>query len=472
MLSTPSSVQHILIVEDEPDLLDLYKIALSPLRIPIIGCYNLTELKAQFPKYRFGICLTDMRLPDGTGLEVVHMMRNQPIPIPTIMISAFGQPENVVEALRLGASDYLIKPIEHERLRALVKELFLFESVPTHNNLPRTLLGTSPVITHVRQMIEKLAKGLAPVFITGESGTGKERAARMIHDLGPRKNQPFVAVNCGAIPEQLVESEFFGYKKGAFTGADRDRGGFFHAAHGGTLLLDEVAELPLAMQVKLLRVLQERKVRRVGATEEENVDVRILSATHQNLQDLIRDSKFRHDLYYRLNVIELHLPALRERREDLEETIVAMLQVLSQREGVSAPSLSDAFVKQLKNHPLKGNLRELENILERGMMLGFSQDLLTVLSDHATHDTSDTQGIDSHSIPHTTDTKRELLPVEAILALLPEMPFDLTVFLEGVERIALLRALRLSEGNKTVAARLLGLTLRQLRYRLMQLKLD
>jgi two-component system response regulator PilR (NtrC family) len=475
MVNKPSI--HVLMVEDEPDLLELYTIALAPLKLKVHGCSDVKQVRDFIKNYTVGLCLTDMRLPDGSGLDVIQLMRQQNPPVSTVVISAFGQSENVVEALRSGAFDYLIKPVSHDRLAALVKEFFLSHSPVNDNKLPRTLLGGSPVILHVRQMIEKLSKGLAPVFITGESGTGKERAARMMHDLSPRKGKPFIAVNCGAIPEQLVESEFFGYKKGAFTGADKDRDGFFHAANGGTLLLDEVAELPVSMQVKLLRVLQERRVRRVGGVEEEHVDVRILSASHQNLAQLVKDGKFRHDLYYRLNVIELRLPALRERREDLPDTINAMLQVLAEREGLDVPpALPESFMKALYHHPLKGNLRELENILERGMMLGFSLQLLQTFQEEESSQ-ENKKGLSVISPMSLVGTmidqpRREILPVETALSILPELPFDLTFFLEGIERIAILRALRVSEGNRTNAARMLGLSLRQLRYRIAQLKLE
>ncbi|MGH8800123.1 MAG: sigma-54-dependent transcriptional regulator, partial [Casimicrobiaceae bacterium] len=306
----------VLVVDDEPDLLELLELTLSRMGLDTSRAQSVADAIELLDSQSFDLCLTDMRLPDGEGLAVVEHITEKALDVPVAVITAFGSAENAVAALKAGAFDYLAKPVALEQLRALVKQAL---KVPEKPAAPSSyqLLGESPAIMQVRSMIERLSKSQAPVFITGESGSGKELAARMIHIGGARAEHPFVPVNCGAIPENLMESEFFGYKKGAFTGAEGDRDGFFQAASGGTLFLDEVADLPLAMQVKLLRAIQEKKVRKVGATTEEPVDVRIISATHKKLPALVDAGEFRQDLFYRLHVIELAMPSLREMREDI-----------------------------------------------------------------------------------------------------------------------------------------------------------
>src|SRR6476646_9934980 len=316
----------------------------------------------------FDLCLTDWNLPDGGGLRVVEHITQKALDVPGAVITAFGSPENAVAALQAGACDYLAKPVALEQLRALVKQALKVPEKPQPATSYR-LLGESAAMEHVRDLIERLAKSQAPVFINGESGSGKELAARMIHLKGPRAEPPFIAVNCGAIPENLMESEFFGYRKGAFTGAESDRDGFFQAANNGTLFLDEVADLPLPMQVKLLRAIQEKKVRKVGSTQEDAVDVRIISATHQNLGDCVESGKLRHDLYYRLNVIELRMPALRDMREDIPAIASAILDKLAGQARVPRPQLEDDAMLALRGYDFPGNVRELENILERAMAL-------------------------------------------------------------------------------------------------------
>src|SRR5712671_8110906 len=322
----------VLVVDDEPDLLELLELTLSRMGLDTTRAQTVGEATRLLDTQAFDLCLTDMRLPDGEGLTVVEHITNKGLDVPVAVITAYGSAENAVAALKAGAFDYLAKPVALEQLRALVKQAL---KVPEKPAAPSSyqLLGESPAIMLVRSMIDRLSRSQAPVFITGESGSGKELAARMIHLGGPRSEQPFVPVNCGAIPENLMESEFFGYKKGAFTGAEGDRDGFFQAANSGTLFLDEVADLPLAMQVKLLRAIQEKKVRKVGSTQEESVDVRIISATHQKLGECVEAGKFRHDLYYRLNVIELRMPALREMREDIPQFVSALLDKLARNAG-------------------------------------------------------------------------------------------------------------------------------------------
>jgi len=305
----------VLVVDDEVDILELIELTLLRMGLDVERAMNVREATVKLGQRHFDLCLTDMRLPDGTGIEIVDHITRTSMDLPVAVITAHGNTENAVAALKAGAFDYLAKPVGLDQLRTLVKSAL---SLPKANDAKvveqasgeKGLLGESIAIQQVRSLIDKLARSEAPVHITGESGSGKELAARLIHQKSARRDRPFVPVNCGAIPENLMESEFFGYKKGAFTGADADRDGFFQAANGGTLFLDEVADLPLPMQVKLLRAIQEKKARKVGSTQEDAVDVRIISATHQNLADCVESGKFRHDLYYRLNVIELRMPAL------------------------------------------------------------------------------------------------------------------------------------------------------------------
>src|SRR5438105_15112975 len=318
----------VLVIDDEPDLLELLELTLSRMGLDTTRAQSVDEAIRLLDSQAFDLCLSDMRLPDGEGLRVVEHISEKGLDVPIAVITAFGSAENAVAALKAGAFDYLSKPVALEQLRALVKQALKVPEKPQ----PATsyqLLGDSPAMQQVRGMIDRLAKSQAPVFINGESGSGKELAARMIHLKGPRAELPFIAVNCGAIPENLMESEFFGYQKGAFTGAEGDRDGFFQAANGGTLFLDEVADLPLAMQVKLLRAIQEKRVRKVGSTQEEGVDVRIISATHQRLQSLVEAGEFRQDLFYRLNVIQLSMPSLREMEEDIPQIAITILSRLA-----------------------------------------------------------------------------------------------------------------------------------------------
>src|SRR5450756_948964 len=362
---TPS----VLLVDDEPDILELLELALRKMGLEVDKAGNVREALAKLAAHRYDLCLTDMRLPDGDGLQVVQHIAQRNLDVPVAVITAHGNMENAVAALKTGAFDYLSKPVSLNQLRALVKSAL---------NLPQTalapgkaLLGKAPAMQKVRDLIERVARSQAPVHISGESGSGKELAARLIVQSGARRDQAMVAVNCGAIPENLMESEFFGYKKGAFTGAEADRDGFFKVAHGGTLFLDEVADLPLPMQVKLLRAIQEKRVRKVGATGEDPVDVRMICATHQNLSALVEAGKFRQDLYFRLNVIELKMPSLKECREDIAALAESMLARMGGPDG-DAPRLSKAAQAELERYDFPGNVRELENILERAVALCLS----------------------------------------------------------------------------------------------------
>jgi len=432
----------VLVIDDEPDLLELLELTLSRMGLDTTRAQSVAEAIRLLDAQAFDLCLTDMRLPDGEGLRVVEHITEKGLDVPVAVITAFGSAENAVAALKAGAFDYLAKPVALEQLRALVKQAL---KVPEKPAAPSSyqLLGESQAIMQVRQMIDRLSKSQAPVFITGESGSGKELAARMIHLGGPRAEQPFVPVNCGAIPENLMESEFFGYKKGAFTGAEGDRDGFFQAANGGTLFLDEVADLPLPMQVKLLRSIQEKRVRKVGSTTEEPGDVRIISATHKKLPALVEAGEFRQDLFYRLHVIELAMPSLREMREDIPSIADALLHKMSR----AAPAKLDAeAAAALESYPFPGNVRELENILERGLSLAADPQKITA--------------DDLHLTP----------PPEEIDAALPTGDkWPLQDYLDRVERAAINEALEKTRYNRTAAAKLLGITFRAMRYRMERL---
>lgn len=433
---------RILLVDDEPDLLDLMELTLVKMGLETDRATSVAEARAQLSRNTYDLCLTDMRLPDGEGLEVVALASALPLPVPVAVITAFGNAGNAVAALKAGAFDYLAKPVALDQLRALIKSALNVPGTAQADDPARDLIGQSAAMQDVRVRIAKLARTQAPVHIAGESGSGKELAARLIHRLGSRAEQPFVAVNCGAIPETLMESEFFGYRKGAFTGAEADRNGFFQAADGGTLFLDEVADLPLSMQVKLLRVLQEKKVRKVGATAEESIDVRIVSATHQSLAALVEAGRFRQDLYYRLNVIDLMMPSLRERVEDIPE----MARFLLAKLGGADVKLDREAEKALSAYAFPGNVRELENTLERALALCDNQ--------------------------HIQAADLNLAPALPATHAAPGSKYPLQDYLDQMERAAILEALEQTRFNKTAAARVLGVTFRSLRYRLERLGIE
>jgi two-component system response regulator PilR (NtrC family) len=438
-------LSRVLVVDDEPDIRELIDLTLARMGLATECAGSVGEAIAALKEGDFQLCLTDMRLPDGEGLEIVRYITEHCPQTPVAVITAFGSAGNAVAALKAGAFDYLAKPVGLEQLRALIKSALRLPGGGQDSENPLAgLIGESPSMQQVRTMIEKLARSQAPIYISGESGSGKELGARLIHSRSARAAGAFVPVNCGAIPENLMESEFFGYRKGAFTGAQDDRDGFFQAASGGTLFLDEVADLPLAMQVKLLRAIQEKRVRKVGSVTEEPVDVRIICATHKNLRDLVDKGAFRQDLYYRLNVIELRMPPLRERSEDIAPLVAAILRRLS---GDTPPRLSAAALKALEFYSFPGNVRELENILERATAL-CSGDSIEVddlqLGPEEIHDA----GIEGRG----SETLDE--------------------YLNRLERQAILEALQKAEGNRTAAARLLGVTFRSMRYRLERLGIE
>ncbi|HWQ37341.1 MAG TPA: sigma-54 dependent transcriptional regulator [Burkholderiales bacterium] len=443
--------RSVLIVDDEEDILELLELTLLKMGLDVERASTLKEAMRKVQEGSFDLCLTDMRLPDGDGLELLRFIAENDRDLPVAVITAHGNTENAVAALKAGAFDYLAKPVSLEQLRTLVKSAL---SLPQGGAAAKpagaqALIGDSPAMQQVRDLIEKLARSEAPVHVSGESGSGKELAARLIHAKSVRRDKPFVPVNCGAIPENLMESEFFGYRKGAFTGADADRDGFFQAANGGTLFLDEVADLPLAMQVKLLRAIQEKKVRKVGSTQEEPVDVRIISATHQKLGEQVEAGKFRHDLYYRLNVIELRMPALRERREDIPSFVNAILEKLAASAGTKKPEVTPEAMEALSRYDFPGNVRELENVLERALALSADGVI----------------GIDDLQL--TPPEVPDVAPAAAAGGKYP-----LQDYLDRVEKEAILEALEKTRFNRTAAAKLLGITFRSMRYRMERLGIN
>ena len=453
--------KHVLIVDDEADIRELLVLTLSRMGIDAEAVQSVKEAKAALERQPFDLCLTDMRLPDGDGLELLKHIADNHGNTPVAVITAYGSTENAVLALKAGAFDYLAKPIKLEQLRPLVTSaLKLPRPVQarrasigeTSPGAPR-LLGESPAIQRAREMIEKLARSQAPVYIPGEPGSGKEVAARLIHAGSSRADAPFVAVNCGAIPENLMESEFFGYKRGAFTGADSDKMGYVQAAEKGTLFLDEVGDLPLAMQVKLLRVIQEKKVRRVGDTQEEPMDVRIISATHRSLSEQVEAGQFRQDLFYRLNVIELKMPSLREVPEDIPLMVNEVLTRIARHNGTGTPpTFTDEAMLALRRYDFPGNVRELENILERAMAL-CTENKITATDLYLTQGASKDRPVVLDGAVGTRG-----LPLHE--------------FLDQVEREVIMKALESTRFNKTAAAKLLGITFRSLRYRLDRLGID
>ena len=439
---------RVLVVDDEADIRELLDFTLARMGLQADCVGSLAEARRMLASQRYQLCLTDMRLPDGDGLELVHLIAATVADLPVAVITAHGSAENAVCALKAGAFDYIAKPVSLDQLRGMVKSALELPGPDSTGDSGggSGLLGESAAIAQVRNLIDRVARSQAPVHITGESGSGKELAARLIHTLGARRDRAFVPVNCGAIPENLMESEFFGYRKGAFTGASDDRDGFFQVADGGTLFLDEVAELPLTMQVKLLRAIQEKRVRKVGATGEESVDVRVICATHQDLKLLVERSRFRQDLFYRLNVIELRMPALRECREDVPMLARHILDRLARAAELTPPALTAAALEALQSYTFPGNVRELENVLERAlaMMAG--------------------ERIDAVDL--------NLAPPQSGGIAATTAGGSLQDHLDQVERQAILEALKQSNDNRTAAARLLGVTFRSLRYRMARLGMN
>ena len=456
--SAPVDKPTVLIVDDEPDLLELVSLTLSRMNLQARTAADVTSARRMLKSEKFDLCLTDMRLPDGDGLDLVAWIQQNRAELPVAVITAHGNVESAVRALKLGAFDFVSKPLDLGVLRKLVGSAIRLGSRAGTERTSVTfrgprLLGHSDVMEQLREMIGRVARSQAPVHIYGESGTGKELVARLIHESGARSDGPFVAVNCGAIPTELMESELFGHKRGSFTGAVGDKKGLVQSAEGGTLFLDEVADLPLHMQVKLLRVVQEKTVRPIGESREEMIDVRILSATHKNLGDLVQQGLFREDLFYRINVIELRVPSLRERASDIPEIAEAVLQRLGRRGNTDPPQLDQGAIELLQTYPFPGNVRELENVLERALTL-CGDGLIT--ADHIKLRGAARPPAAEMAQPANTE----------------ELGGALGDKLEDMERDAIIKALEKTRYNKTAAAKLLGMSFRALRYRVKKLGIE
>jgi two-component system, NtrC family, response regulator PilR len=439
----------VLIVDDEPDICELLELTLTRMGIVTHAAATYSEATALLSQHPFDLCLTDMKLPDGNGLDLVDLIQKLPKPIPIAVITAHGSMDTAIQAMKKGAFDFVSKPIDLANLRQLINSALKLSDIeaPKERRTRDTLLGNSPVMREIRSKIDKLARSQAPVYISGESGSGKELVARLIHQQSSRGDKAFIAVNCGAIPHELMESEFFGHKKGSFTGAVSDKKGLFQAAEGGTLFLDEVADLPQPLQVKLLRAIQEKKIRPVGEQVEIPVDIRLLSATHRNLAEMVQTGAFRQDLYYRINVIDLQLPPLRERAEDIPTLADHILTKLT---GENKPVITPAAMAALQRYRFPGNVREMENILERALAL-YDGNIIDV---------------DDLNLP---------LVSAGIEADLPEYDpsiENLEDYLDGIERKAITAALEENRWNKTAAAKQLGLTFRSFRYRLKKLNME
>jgi two-component system response regulator PilR (NtrC family) len=444
--------KRVLVVDDEPDIRELLTITLEQMGLEVVTAAKLAKARKLLESEDFDLCLTDMKMPDGNGLELVDYIQMAIPHLPVAMITAHGNIEIAVDALKKGAFDFISKPLQLMRLRNIVQSALQLKRDDSDNPVtPETvLLGESPVIETLKQQIRRVARSQAPIFISGESGSGKELVARAIHFLGARANGPFIPVNCGAIPSELMESEFFGHKKGSFTGAHQDKQGLFQAANGGTLLLDEVADLPLPMQVKLLRAIQEKSIRPVGAEEEVPVDVRILSATHKDLPKEIEKNLFRQDLYYRINVIELQVPSLRERKEDIPLLVNHFLEQFARESGSTTPHLSDNALATLQRHPFPGNIRELENTLERAFTLCESTQI-------------DAEHL---GLPDTCLLTREKVRDEGAEDFAAAGFASLDDYLAEVEKQIILSALEKNRWNKIATAEKLGISFRQIRHKL------
>jgi two-component system response regulator PilR (NtrC family) len=446
------------VIDDEPDIRELLSITLKRMGLTCTCAKNTREALDLLSKKTFQLCLTDMNLGDGNGIQIIeHIQKNLPL-LPVAMITAYGNTETAIMAMKAGAFDYIAKPIDLTKLRTLINSAL---KVDSNNEVmtgtpPLQLLGSSETLVQLRAKISKLANSLAPIFINGESGSGKEVVARMIHQQGPRASKPFIAVNCGAIPSELMESEFFGHEKGSFTGASEKKEGLFKAAEAGTLFLDEVADLPKDMQVKLLRAIQEKSIRPVGSNQEFPVDVRILSATHKNLSTEVTHGSFRQDLFYRINVIELIVPSLRERPEDIGELCHHFLEKLSVRYNHAKPTITDAALKKLSGYSFPGNVRELENILERAFTLCEENNIQPndlVITEH-----------NSVELQANSQAHKGIDITQAIGKFEP--------FMEDIEKQVLEYALEQTRWNKTAAAELLGISFRTMRYKLQKLNID
>ncbi|NOX50267.1 MAG: sigma-54-dependent Fis family transcriptional regulator [Gammaproteobacteria bacterium] len=459
-----------LIVDDEPDIRELLEITLGRMNIETAAAADLSEALDLLKNQSFDLCLTDMQLPDGDGLQLVAHINQYCPELPVAMITAFGSMDTAIFALKAGAFDFLQKPVDLDQLRSLVETALKVNQANEIVDVTAKLLGTSQTMDNLRGKIAKLARSQAPIYIAGESGSGKEVAARLIHSLGPRAGGEFIAVNCGAIPSELMESEFFGHVKGSFTGAVADKLGLFQAAAGGTLFLDEVADLPLSMQVKLLRAIQEKAVRPVGSQSEDTTDIRVLCATHKDLAEEVNAGRFRQDLYYRINVIELHIPALREHLEDINELAAACLNRLANEYAQAVPSISSDALTTLQQYDFPGNVRELENILERAFTLCEDNNIKAEDLQLQMHFDEPT-AVAPPVTPPVTDKLQDTPRAQTHSWNLPPGQ-SLEDFLEGIERELITQALDKTRWNKTAAAKELGITFRALRYKLKKLDME
>ena len=477
------SKQYALVIDDERDIRELLSLTLGRMDLLVETAATVAEARERLGGRRYALCFTDMRLPDGSGQEIIALIAAQYPETPVAMITAYGNVDAAVDALKAGAFDFVSKPVDINVLRRLVHTaLKLSEDKLTEKvSSSSKLIGDSAPMHELRATIAKVARSQAPVYVAGESGVGKELVARLIHELGPRSGAPFVPVNCGAIPSELMESEFFGHKKGSFTGAGADKDGLFHAAQGGTLFLDEVAELPMHMQVKLLRVIQEKAVRPIGARAEIGVDVRILSATHKNLARLVELGSFRQDLFYRINVIELRVPPLRDRREDIPQLAGRVLERLARDNGGAPARLEPGALKALLAYDFPGNVRELENVLERSVALCENNsigidDLRLLPRDRSAAASAESWANSPGANAQEVRAEQRVAPAYAPEAADDEdagtFPGDLAAAVAETERAAIMKALEATRWNRTSAAKQLGLTLRQLRYRLEKLGIE
>lgn len=475
--------KNALIVDDEPDIRELLEITLGRMNINTQSAADLTSAKTMLTMHDFDFCLTDMKLPDGNGIELVQYIQKEFPHLPVAMITAHGSMESAVEALKAGAFDFVSKPVNLELLRHLVDTALNLKPLASKDEEAEiaspTLLGDSQVMKNLRKQILKLARSQAPIYISGESGSGKELVAKLLHEEGPHKDAPFIPVNCGAIPSELMESEFFGHTRGSFTGAVSDKEGLFQAANGGTLFLDEVADLPLPMQVKLLRGIQEKAIRPIGGQKEIPVDVRILSATHKDLAAEVEKGCFRQDLFYRINVIELKVPSLRERSDDVPALAASLLARIADDYQVAVPELSNEAISSLRAYHFPGNVRELQNILERAITL-CENDVITVddlalttIGQYSMIDAQDpVPGKESAAIIPNEDKSVSTDGKTAAVGSLPEDADSLESYLEDIEKNVIVEALEATRWNKTAAAKKLGITFRALRYKLKKLNLD
>jgi two-component system response regulator PilR (NtrC family) len=459
--------KRVLIIDDEPDIRELLEITLGRMQLQTKSAANVKDAQQQLRDHDFDLCLTDMRLPDGNGLEVVEFIQQQKPHLPVAVITAHGSVDVAIDSMKAGAFDFISKPVDLVALRKIVNKALASSELaqkPTVKSVP--IIGSSTAIYELKRSIEKLSRSQAPVYISGESGSGKELVAHAIHKLGPRADQPFIAVNCGAIPRELMESELFGFKKGSFTGAAQDKQGLFQAAEGGTLFFDEVADLPLDMQVKLLRAIQEKSIRPVGGTEEIPTDVRLLCATHKNLEVEVKEGRFRQDLFYRLNVIQISIAPLRERKEDIPALIEHLLGKIVAGSKMDAPRLSADALETLLSYSFPGNVRELENILERAFTL--CENNIIKASDLQLRNLHDNLASESPSKALSTTQRSGTVDYPSRCAEYP----SLDDYLQDIEREILCHALEKSRWNKTLAAKHLGISFRSLRYRLQKLGLD